>query len=95
MGSDHLPILITLNEPAERDDCETNKYLYERADWTSFREESSKIFKSHQVYSSDSSVYNKNIVKAIDESAKNSIPTSSNRRRARNIHVVHGRALHL
>ena len=73
MGSDHLPILISLNEPAEREDITASKYLYKRADWTSFREASKQSF-SKQLYDDNNSTYNNNIVKAIHDAAEKSIP---------------------
>ena len=85
LGSDHYPILIHINEPPATENNTTERYALKRADWSSFKEESSKIFKQQQIYNNDSSVYNSNIINAIHQAAKSSIPTVSNKRRTRNV----------
>ena len=74
MGSDHFPIISTINESTESENTDsTTRYSYKRADWITYKAESKQIF-STNFFHQDNTIYNNNIISAIHQAAANSIP---------------------
>lgn len=74
MGSDHYPIHILLNEPPSTITNEKRRsYIYNRADWQSFKHQCTATF-SDDLYNSDIATYCDNINAALITAADNSIP---------------------
>ena len=75
LGSDHYPIITTVNEPPDisSQNTQQNKYNYKRADWNKFKDESRKTFQ-YQLHDDDISKYCSNVNTALHTAANNSIP---------------------
>ena len=84
LGSDHLPILIEINEKPVTQAITFTRYQYRRADWSTFKTECGKSFQE-PIFDQDNAVYNNNIVAAIHKAAEKSVPkTRNNNLRAKN-----------
>ena len=79
LGSDHLPLIITLHGPAlkQAEQDQTLKYNVQKANWSTFKEELN-LFKKEDLFSPDIEKYYTNIRKAILEAADHSIPKKQN-----------------
>jgi len=66
LGSDHYPVITTINEPPIINNPENGStiYNYRKADWTGFKNECKKTF-AENLYNDDINLYSKNINKAI------------------------------
>ena len=63
MGSDHLPIITTVNEQPDIEEVHTSRYIFKRADWDVFKEECKNTFKK-PLYNQDNTIFNINIIQA-------------------------------
>jgi exonuclease III len=81
MGSDHYPITTSINDIEIPNPIAEPSYIYKRANWQHFKDESNKTFNDN-IHSTDINQYHSNILTAIHQAAENSIPlTRPNRRK--------------
>ena len=73
LGSDHLPILITLNGCTDCNDQMSIKWAIKKADWIAFKQ-SCKNYISESLIQSDPIEFSKNLTEAIIYAADDSIP---------------------
>ena len=78
MGSDHYPIITTVNENPQRPSTPEPTYIYKKADWQKFSIEATKTFEN-PLQSPDLTEFHNNIISAIHEAAINTIPSSSHK----------------
>ena len=84
LGSDHYPILIKLNEPPISPTYNTHRYIYKKADWDNFKEQTKMTFRK-DLKSDDVTTYCSNINHAIIMAADNSIPLRRPENRCRKV----------
>lgn len=79
LGSDHLPLIITLHGPAlkKAEQDQTLKYNEKKANWSTFKEKL-EHFKKEDFFSPDVEKYHTNIRKAILEAADQSMSKTQN-----------------
>lgn len=78
MGSDHYPIITTVNVNPQRPSTSEPTYIYKKADWQKFSIEATKSF-DNPIQSPDLTEFHNNIISAIHEAAINTIPSSSHK----------------
>ena len=75
LGSDHYPIITTINEPPDIISLENNaiQYNYRKADWIEFKNECRNTF-GRDLFNEDVNLYSNNITNAIHSASENTIP---------------------
>jgi len=85
LGSDHHPIVITVNKPPDTSEPCQPRYCYKKADWKNFKQQCKRTL-TNQIYDENVSKYSKNITEAIHKAATDSIPqTKSSNKRSKTV----------
>lgn len=79
MGSDHLPVLTTINQPPHYDNNIINRYNINRANWNDFKTVSQSSFQSLPVTNDTEQNYN-NFITQVNSIADQTIPKTKNSR---------------
>ena len=73
LGSDHLPVVITLNDPAIAEEVTIPQWLYCRADWDNYKAACRCLLKPH-IIDDDVAASRDRVVYGIIKAAESNIP---------------------
>ena len=76
LGSDHLPVLIKMNEEVSREDRGQPRWVYKRADWETFRNDCRERL-TDELESDDIATFASNITETIISVARKNIPETT------------------
>ena len=75
LGSDHLPIVITVNEPAVVEESSQLHWMYRKVNWKGFKDDCKRLL-TEDIITDDITTSCNNVVDAIPRAAEKSVTGS-------------------